>query len=362
MRSETLEFLHRLHAFFAHRGEIDKLWRGTASSGRIEGLDIWTGGIENADGFFKPEFLQQRPDGTPVRDLEDVYAAAQHAMPPFTEFLRRIPREVQGIDPAFAHIAPEKKRERAAQKTHDDYGARDPGPGEAWLYDINRASIECEGKETRRTSSGGGTETTGCSFSGAGESAEQEGAEHCRGGRSTVGLKSFPRAALSPCRGSPCGEWGAWAAAKQPSPPDVCPLGRGRRPTHPLFGDSRVRGRAAAVPADCGIRLRRGRPRSRLAWSSEHGVVWNTPGHGVVVSSPAVAFGRKVRGCYGRRWYRRRFAGSVSFQELGGTKTEPSARPRFARCGTRAQRASSLRHSCASSSKARVGNMTSPPA
>ena len=125
------------------------------------------GGIENADGFFKPEFLQQRPDGTPVRDLEDVYAAAQHAMPPFTEFLRRIPREVQGIDPAFAHIAPEKKRERAAQKTHDDYGARDPGPGEAWLYDINRASIECEGKETRRTSSGGGTETTGCS-SGAG--------------------------------------------------------------------------------------------------------------------------------------------------------------------------------------------------
>ena len=171
--SETLEFLHRLHAFFAHRGEIDKLWRGTASSGRIEGLDIWTGGIENADGFFKPEFLQQRPDGTPVRDLEDVYAAAQHAMPPFTEFLRRIPREVQGIDPAFAHIAPEKKRERAAQKTHDDYGARDPGPGEAWLYDINRASIECEGKETRRTSSGGGTETTGCS-SGAGESAACE--------------------------------------------------------------------------------------------------------------------------------------------------------------------------------------------
>ena len=59
-RSETLEFLHRLHAFFAHRGEIDKLWRGIASSGRIEGLDIWTGDIENADGFFKPEFLQQR--------------------------------------------------------------------------------------------------------------------------------------------------------------------------------------------------------------------------------------------------------------------------------------------------------------
>ena len=138
------------------------------------------------------------------------------------------------------------------------------------------------------------------------------------------------------------------------SPGDVCPLGRGRRPTHPLFGDSRVRGRAAAVPADCGIRLRRGRPRSRLAWSSEHGVVWNTPGHGVVVSSPAVAFGRKVRGCYGRRWCRRRFAGSVSIQEPGGTKTEPSARPRFARCGTRAQRAWSLLHSCASDSKRRV--------
>ena len=123
---------------------------------------------------------------------------------------------------------------------------------------------------------------------------------------------------------------------------DVCPLGRGRRPTHPLFGDSRVRGGAAAVPADCGIRLRRGRPWSRLARSSEHGVVRNTPDHGVVVSSPAVAFWRKVRGCYGRRRCRRRVADSVSTQELGGMKTEPLARPRFARGGTRAQRASSM--------------------
>ena len=36
---------------------------------------------------------------------------AVHMRSETLEFPRRIPREVQGIDPAFVHIAPEKKRE-----------------------------------------------------------------------------------------------------------------------------------------------------------------------------------------------------------------------------------------------------------
>lgn len=43
---------------------------------------------------------------------------------------------------------PLKGRDRASEKAEDDYSKRNPGPGEAWLFDIVRGSVICEDGHT----------------------------------------------------------------------------------------------------------------------------------------------------------------------------------------------------------------------
>ena len=95
------------------------------------------------DGAFRQQAgpVGRRP-GAPVRDLGELYAAAEAARPAFEALLARCAAGAGIADARVKAIALEG-RGRAGEKAHAKFGRRDPGPAVAWLFDVVRGKIVC---------------------------------------------------------------------------------------------------------------------------------------------------------------------------------------------------------------------------
>ena len=164
-------------SFCRHRRDINALW--DRASGGLEvdarGVDL----VEPSPGQFDAGMRQMSlmgvvggGGGVPgegagrvggggavvVHGMDELYAAAEQAQRVFAKVLYRlcdghlqeasagVGGGVVGVklDMSQVVVAPLKGRDRAMEKAANDYGKREPGPGEAWLFDIVRGSIYCK--------------------------------------------------------------------------------------------------------------------------------------------------------------------------------------------------------------------------
>jgi hypothetical protein len=139
--TSTRVFFGHLSSFFIHRRRINSVYAANSVAGELEALKLAATGIQNDDKSFKPHCRQLSLSGAPVADLNELYAAAAEAIEPLRRLLGTACAGVEGVR---FDIAPPKGRDRAGKKAHDSYGDRQPGPAEAWLYDIVRSSVYCE--------------------------------------------------------------------------------------------------------------------------------------------------------------------------------------------------------------------------
>jgi tetratricopeptide (TPR) repeat protein len=139
--SSTRVFFGHLGSFFTHRRNIDAVYAANSAEGELEAIEVEATGIQNDDKTFKPERRQLSLSGEPVQSLDELYAAADEAFEPLRQLLATVCEGVEGV---HFDVAPPKGRERAGKKARDSYGDRNPGPAEAWLYDIARSSVYCE--------------------------------------------------------------------------------------------------------------------------------------------------------------------------------------------------------------------------
>ena len=75
--------------------------------------------------------------------MDELYDAAEVALPAFEEFLADAASRVAGLGPRAFEAAPLKERARAAEKAAVRYKRRTPGPAESWVYDVVRGRISC---------------------------------------------------------------------------------------------------------------------------------------------------------------------------------------------------------------------------
>ena len=139
-------FMDRLNHFFDFQRIAEERTAIVDPQGKISSLKVkpHSKGIEEKDGTFKAGYRQQDIKGKPVKHMADLYNAAEEALPEFKMLLQTLVDSVPGLSDADIEIAPLKQRARASQKAQEEYTYRIPGPAEAWLYDIVRASIVCK--------------------------------------------------------------------------------------------------------------------------------------------------------------------------------------------------------------------------
>jgi tetratricopeptide (TPR) repeat protein len=146
MEAIQQRFFERLGNFFEMHAKAEERALTIDPQGRIAGLKVkpHSKGIQEKDGTFKAGYRQQDLTGKPVRHLSDLYTAAGQALPEFKTVLNNLIEDVAGLEDEDWELANIKSRDRAAEKAHDEYNYRQPGPPESWLYDVLRASIECK--------------------------------------------------------------------------------------------------------------------------------------------------------------------------------------------------------------------------
>ncbi|CAJ1961307.1 unnamed protein product [Cylindrotheca closterium] len=155
LRSETKEFLSTLQGYLDCRSKMDAKYREIDEFQVIAKFELKTdsNGIivpvasRKNRPLFKQKYQQQTVNGQPVRTLNDLYAAAEIALPVFQETIQKIVclvRKRSDISEGdiIIKFAKLKGRDRSSNKAEDDYSNRDPGPGISWLFDIVRGSIE----------------------------------------------------------------------------------------------------------------------------------------------------------------------------------------------------------------------------
>ena len=107
---------------------------------------------------FEPTLRQRNLTGDIIVNLRQLYECAAEIKPKFDSILREIAdsckmmcSEWNGRDELQAQpgvlFCALKAPERATDKIREDYQKREPGPPEAWLYDIVRAGVYCETEE-----------------------------------------------------------------------------------------------------------------------------------------------------------------------------------------------------------------------
>jgi tetratricopeptide (TPR) repeat protein len=139
-------FMDRLRNFFdlqtisAERAGI------VDPQGKIAAMKIkpHSKGIKEKDGTYKSGYRQQDVKGNPIRNLSALYIAAKEATPEFQTLMDSLRDNVPGLTSADVEVVPIKNVSRASKKAQEEYSYRQPGPGEAWLYDILRASVYCK--------------------------------------------------------------------------------------------------------------------------------------------------------------------------------------------------------------------------
>lgn len=139
-------FMDRLNHFFDFQRIAEERLAAVDPQGKIAGLKVkpHSKGIEEKDGTFKAGYRQQDIQGEPVRHMADLYNAAEEALPEFKNLMQSLVGAVPGLTDADVEVAPLKQRARASQKAQEEYTYRIPGPAEAWLYDVVRASVFCK--------------------------------------------------------------------------------------------------------------------------------------------------------------------------------------------------------------------------
>jgi tetratricopeptide (TPR) repeat protein len=146
MEAVQQRFFERLNRFFELQGIAEDQVAALDPHAKIAGLKLklHSKGIQEKDGTYKSAYRQQDTTGKPIRHLSDLYMAAGQALPEFKTLLSSLVDAVSGLGDDDWELATIKRRDRAAEKAHDEYSYRQPGPPESWLYDILRASIECK--------------------------------------------------------------------------------------------------------------------------------------------------------------------------------------------------------------------------
>jgi tetratricopeptide (TPR) repeat protein len=139
-------FFERLQHFFDLQAIAGERIATVDPTGKIAAMKMKTDskGIQEKNGTFNAGYQQQDINGKPVRYLADLYVAAEEAKPEFVSILRSLVDGVPGLTDEDLEIADLKQRARATEKAQEEYTYRVPGPGEAWLYDIIRASLFCK--------------------------------------------------------------------------------------------------------------------------------------------------------------------------------------------------------------------------
>ena len=144
----TSPFLKTLRAYLDCRDQMDAKYTEVDELHTIAKLDVTedSQGIHVVDNEYKAEFQQQTVDGEPVKNVDELYAAAEIAMPVYRSIIEDIVKQVSDFlpeqkDEMYVEFAPLKGKERASEKAMDDYSRRLPETGVSWLYDIVRGSI-----------------------------------------------------------------------------------------------------------------------------------------------------------------------------------------------------------------------------
>mmetsp|Transcript_3085 Transcript_3085/g.7248 ORF Transcript_3085/g.7248 Transcript_3085/m.7248 type:complete len:421 (-) Transcript_3085:237-1499(-) len=150
----TSPFLKTLRAYLDCRDQMDAKYTEVDELHSIAKLQVNenSNGIHVVDNEYKSEFQQQTVDGEPVKNVDELYAAATIVEPIYREMIEGIVKQVQDFlpeqkDGIHVEFAPLKGTERASEKANDDYAQRLPRTGVSWLYDIVRGSICCDHSE-----------------------------------------------------------------------------------------------------------------------------------------------------------------------------------------------------------------------
>lgn len=140
------QFFVRLQHFFEVRRKVEERADIMDPANKIMDIKckLHSGGIEKKGGKFKKEYRQHNLQDELVRNLDDLYDAAEPAHSELKTVLDRMIAEFKGFDETNVVVLPLKSRGRAYQKAKEEYGDRRPGPSESWLYDVVRASVICK--------------------------------------------------------------------------------------------------------------------------------------------------------------------------------------------------------------------------
>lgn len=140
------QFFDRLKHFFEVRRKASERAEIMDPSKKFRNLKVkdHSGGIIKKNGKYKKEYQQHDLNDKLVRNLDDLYDAAQPAQSELKFFLQQLVRGVTGLEEENLLFPPLKPRDRAFEKAKFEYGHRSPGPPESWLYDIVRAGVICK--------------------------------------------------------------------------------------------------------------------------------------------------------------------------------------------------------------------------
>lgn len=140
------KFFERLNHFMDVQRKIEERMQRIDAKGRMKEIEVVThsGGIVADDGTYKPEYQQQDAEGEPAQNLGEVYESAYQIKQSLRDLLDSMVDKVKGLDYIDAKIVELKPRDAANDKARSEYLTREPGPPEAWMYDILRASVTCK--------------------------------------------------------------------------------------------------------------------------------------------------------------------------------------------------------------------------
>eukprot|EP00536_Pseudo-nitzschia_multiseries_P011425 jgi/Psemu1/205758/e_gw1.386.48.1 len=141
------QFFDRLGHLFETRRRLQDRIDTIDPSSKCQRIKVKThsGGIVTKQGKYNRQYQQRDQNDLLVRNLDDLYDAAQLAQTEFESLLRHLVTEVRGLHQIDSIILPKlKPRDRAFDKANKEYHNRSPGPPESWLYDILRAGIVCK--------------------------------------------------------------------------------------------------------------------------------------------------------------------------------------------------------------------------
>ncbi|CAJ1957636.1 unnamed protein product [Cylindrotheca closterium] len=151
IRESNEEFLNTLHGYLDCRAQMDAEYNRVDTKQELASFEMESdsGGIEDDTlddkNMYKYEYQQQSTEWEPVKDICELYAAAEMIRPVYMEKVESLVAQVKEIHGEGSKIKikipPLKGKERAMAKAEDDYGNRDPGPAVSWLYDIVRGSV-----------------------------------------------------------------------------------------------------------------------------------------------------------------------------------------------------------------------------